>query len=409
MAKRVHLGIPLLAQQMELDMKVGYRYWKIDEQGKLMAPINASAQPWAPGLNKSDCMACKGKKQVTSCTCGLYAWKHLEGKQFCSNSYFHPETAQVHNANASNYRSIKNDYCIVGSVLLFGQDKATHSQMVVCKFGTVAALTLPPKPDKEMLARAKKAAEFYNVEIVKPEQLYQAAHTYHKENRLGKFYVPQKPKTIYGEEFALEFPWLSTSNNVILEKDYKKKRKAPAVPSYDCDLMVAGTAGFVAPPSFSQIKEWRNQNKKLLSLASEANSLHGSQPAVIDFREKVSDVLKGEKDIKLGKGGIFFKKDTGDIPFLVIKANKKANLEQTMQLLYNHIGGNFIQMKNSWVSGKDEEFALLVWPKAFGRIGYVSLKKISFKDNAKQISKYKKVSKPVKWRMQSPKKSVKEI
>lgn len=157
-----HLGVPL---QEALDkggeQSIGLRYWVFDKKGRLDAPLGRGCGVWAPGINKS---ACSENCNFTGCSCGLYAFRH-DGKS-CGSTYFDEKTCDVEGG-------------VVGAVLLWGAVSAWGTA-VRAQYAAPAAFAMPPGVSKKRRQQIEQAAKLYRVEVVAPDELYQAAQEFAK-------------------------------------------------------------------------------------------------------------------------------------------------------------------------------------------------------------------------------------
>jgi hypothetical protein len=183
-----HLGIPLKTDGFPLQHTVGVRYWQLQHEEYLGAPVPMGVGVnWAPGLNTGAC----GKKHrnvadwKNNCTCGLYCYRWAKDIQ--TTSYFNMQTG-VPNVGA--------DAGVVGGIAYWipRQPNATPGvQIVSARYAAVGALTIPQGASKAHQKRIVEMAMRYGVEIVKPTEIGDAVDKWVAE-KLPSFYeLPPRP------------------------------------------------------------------------------------------------------------------------------------------------------------------------------------------------------------------------
>lgn len=175
------LGIRLFKPSLGVDHFVGARYWSIDENGHLGAPL-FTGSIWKPGLNRG-------------LTSGLFSFHYEPGLD--QTGYFTLSTGHIH---------ASGDFVIGGIAYWVPTTPLPLAgQIVSGKYAAVAALTMPPDASEDMKLRVKKAAEYYQVEIIEHTQLKDTVDAY-VESRLPGFYDPPlKPLFILtgqGEQYT---------------------------------------------------------------------------------------------------------------------------------------------------------------------------------------------------------------
>lgn len=172
------LGIPLIKPRMAMEHYIGVRYWSIDDEGRLGAPLR-SGQPWDAGLNKGRC-GIPNCKSGTTCACGLYCFHYEEG--LTATHYFNLATGAIAGPMSGN--------AIIGAIAYWLPSYKVGAGDIVCaKFAAVAALTLVPNAGKALRAKVELAAERYGVEIIEHTQITSSVDSY-VESRLPSFYDP---------------------------------------------------------------------------------------------------------------------------------------------------------------------------------------------------------------------------
>jgi hypothetical protein len=159
-------GIPLLKRRFPAPHKVGVRYWSLDDDGALGAPLYASV-PWDAGLNRG-------------LTSGLFCFHYEEGLD---------QTPYFHLSNATYGGTQRSEYVIGGIAYWVPAAEQSAGGIVNAKYAAVACLTMPAYADADHRARIECAADRYGVEIVEHTAIKSAVDDY-VENRLPGFYDP---------------------------------------------------------------------------------------------------------------------------------------------------------------------------------------------------------------------------
>lgn len=176
------LGVPLLKQRFPMQHKIGARYWSVDKQGRLGAPIQGGSF-WAPGLNKPKCFnaSCNFSE---NCTCGLYAFHYERGLD--QTGYFNIATGKITS-------SLGVGAGLIGGIAYWNPSEsyknATAGDIIRAKFAAVACLTQVKGASRANKKETKRSAEYYGVEIVRPEEIQDAVDAF-VEAGIGQFYDP---------------------------------------------------------------------------------------------------------------------------------------------------------------------------------------------------------------------------
>lgn len=145
---------------------VGYRAWRLAQDGALVPWTLSAAGPWEPGENVAAChfatfasvaRTSRHRPPAPDCMCGLYALHDPTDPRIA------PDAADAHGA--------------LGAVVAWG-DIEVHATGWRAERACVVALAVPPGACVEQRTRLERAAERYGVALVPQSRLAEAAAAY---------------------------------------------------------------------------------------------------------------------------------------------------------------------------------------------------------------------------------------
>jgi hypothetical protein len=162
---KTHLGVPVKNLVKRDDLVVGYRYWGIDNAGRLTPPMHGANSPWAPGVNEA-------KGWGSSGSGGLYAFAHQGGKQICCKDYFDIH-AGTHGAGGKR---------VMISACAMWQSKKAWGTAIRSRWAAPAVFLLLDSDTKAWKEKVHDTAKLYHARVAPPEKMYEECLAWVKED-----------------------------------------------------------------------------------------------------------------------------------------------------------------------------------------------------------------------------------
>jgi hypothetical protein len=140
------------------DCVIGYRTWVADDEGQLW-PVYSQHRPWQPGLNTARCDGGNGDPSHPapgdSCACGLYSMRSPQSEW-------------------TGAASLRTGTLVCGAVASWGRIQV-HDSGVRAEHACAVALAFPYGMTPDGMARLRRIADLYRIELAPLSELEQAA------------------------------------------------------------------------------------------------------------------------------------------------------------------------------------------------------------------------------------------